>query len=94
MSNKVYMLQMSNNKDLKLLSKIITILPLNEDLCGSSHVKKFSKIFMFHFWECLGKYISKIIISCAVLYWNFIRSNVFSDEVVTNVNMFWLSMEL
>jgi len=64
----VYMLQMSNNKDLKLLSKIITILPLNKHLCGSSHAKKFSKIFMFHFWECLGKYISKIIISCAVLY--------------------------
>jgi len=68
MSNKVYMLQMSDNEDLKLLSKIITTLSLNEDLCSSSHTKKFGKIFMFCFWECLGKYISKIIISCTVLY--------------------------
>jgi len=62
------MLQMSDNKNLKLLSKIITTLLLNEDLCSSSHTKKFSKMFMFRFWECLGKYISKIIISYTVLY--------------------------
>jgi len=62
------MLHMSDNEDPKLLSKIITTLPLNKDLCGSSHAKKFGKMFMFHFWECLGKYISKIIISCIVLY--------------------------
>ena len=58
---------MSDDEDLKFLSKITTF-PLNKDLCGFSHAKKFGKMFMFCFWECLGKYISKIIISCIVLY--------------------------
>jgi len=49
MSNKVYMFQMSDNEDLKLLSKIITIHSLNENLCSSSHTKKFGKMFMFCF---------------------------------------------
>jgi len=62
------MLQVSDDENPKLLSKIITTLPLNKDLCGSSYAKKFGKMFMFCFWEHLGKYISKIIISCAVLY--------------------------
>ena len=88
------MLQVSDNKDPKLLFKIITTFPLNEDLCGSSHAKKSGKMFMFCFWECLGKYISKIIISCVVLYWNFARSNVLLNEMVTNVDMFWLSIKL
>jgi len=82
------MLQMSDDEDLKFLSKIITTFPLNKDLCSFSHAKKFGKMFMFCFWKCLGKYISKIIISCTVLYWNFVRSNVLSDEIVTNIDMF------
>jgi len=49
MSNKVYMFQMSDNEDLKLLSKIITTHSLNENLCSSSHTKKFGKMFMFCF---------------------------------------------
>jgi len=68
MSNKVYVLQVSDGEDPKLLSKIITTLPRNKDLCGSSHAKKFGKMFVFCFWECLGKDISKIVFSCAVLY--------------------------
>jgi len=68
MSNKVYMLQVSDNEDPKLLFKIITIFPLNKDLYSSSHAKKSGKMLIFCFWEYLGKYISKIIISYAVLY--------------------------
>jgi len=49
MSNKVYVLQVSDSEDPKLLSKIITTLPLNKDLCGSSHAKKFGKMFVFCF---------------------------------------------
>jgi len=59
MSNKVYMLQMSDNEDPKLLSKIIITLSLNKDLCSFSHAKKFGKMFMFCFWKCLCKEITQ-----------------------------------
>jgi len=53
MSNKVYMLQVFDDEDLKLLSKIITILFLNKDLCNSSHIKKFGKMLCFSFRSAL-----------------------------------------
>ena len=59
---------MSDDEDLKFLSKIITTFPLNKDLCSFSHAKKFGKMFVFCFWKCLGKDISKIVFSCIVLY--------------------------
>ena len=49
---------------------------------------------MLCLWECLGKNVSNVIISCTVLYWNFVRSDMLSDEIVMDVNILWSSMKL